>query len=366
MSASDGERSAPSTRLSALMRRAVLERIPVSGSFALTHRCNLRCFHCYLGDERLGTAGGAGDRDTAFWLDVVDQVAEAGCLNLLITGGEPMQRPDFGAVYERAATSGILVTVFTNATRVTRPVLELFDELPPRLVEVSLYGATEETYERVTGVPGSYRRCLDGVDALLSAGVKVGLKTMLMAETRDEIAEMRRMAEARGASFRLDPSLFPCRDGDTAPLDHRIPPAEAVAIEMQDEAYRRRAGDYYEKKKDLPPGQSLYSCTAGRTNFHVDARGHLFACMMVTSDGFDLARGRFAEGWGGPLARFLDQPAPPGYECHTCERRFICGICPAQFAMENGSPDRKSQYVCRLGEERHGYLAPGALRLPAH
>lgn len=366
MSATDGGRSAPSTVLTSLMRRAVRERIPVSGSFALTHRCNLRCFHCYLGDERLGTAGGPGDRGTAFWLDVVDQVAGAGCLNLLVTGGEPMQRPDFATIYERAAASGILVTVFTNATRVTPKVLEVFAELPPRLVEVSLYGATRETYEKVTGVPGSYRRCLEGVDALIGAGVAVGLKTMLMAETRDEIAEMRRMAEERGVKFRLDPSLFPCRDGDTAPLEHRIPPAEAVAIEMQDEAYRRRAGDYYEKKKDLPPTGSLYSCTAGRTNFHVDARGHLFACMMVTADGFDLTRGRFADGWGGPVARFLDQPAPPGYECHTCERRFICGICPAQFAMETGSPDRKSEYVCRLGEERHGYLAPGAVRLPAH
>ncbi len=54
------------------------------------------------------------------------------------------------------------MTVFTNATLIDERIVRLFEELPPQLVEVTLYGASEEVYERVTGVRGSYRRCLDG------------------------------------------------------------------------------------------------------------------------------------------------------------------------------------------------------------
>ena len=108
-------------------------------------------------------------------------------------------------------------------------------DLPPQLVEVSLYGASEAVYESVTGIPGSYRRCLAGVDALLRRGVTVGLKTVILTENVHEVQAMRSMADERGVAFRVDPAVFPCRDGDQAPIDHRIDPQQAVALEMADQ-----------------------------------------------------------------------------------------------------------------------------------
>ena len=120
----------------------------------MTHRCNLRCVHCYLGDERNAESAGA-ERDTAFWCSVVDQIAEAGCLNLLITGGEPLRGRTSPRSTRARSARGLLVTVFTNGTRLDDSFVRLFNELPPELVEVSLYGATKETYDRVTAVPGA-------------------------------------------------------------------------------------------------------------------------------------------------------------------------------------------------------------------
>ena len=153
---------AAQARVDALGRVAVERRIPLNGSLAMTHRCQLRCVHCYLGDERYTPPAPAGELPTAFWLDLLDQVAAAGCLNLLVTGGEPLLRPDFAAVYEHAIRRGLLVTVFTNGTLVDERVVDLFAEWPPQLVEVSLYGASAPVYERVTGIPGSHGRCLRG------------------------------------------------------------------------------------------------------------------------------------------------------------------------------------------------------------
>jgi len=335
-----------------MLGRAVAGRIPLSGSIAMTHRCHLRCVHCYLGNERYGLPE-ADELDTAFWLSVVDQAAEAGCLNFLITGGEPLLRPDFAEVYTRAKRRGLLVTVFTNGTLVDDRVLGLFEQLSPHMVDVTLYGASPEVYDRVTGVPGAHRRCFRGVDALLARGIRVGLKAMILRENQHEIAAMRRMARDRGVVFRLDPALFPCRDGDPGPLGHRIPPEAAVAIEMEDEAYRKKAASSFEKMRRLPPESRLFACMAGLTGFHVDPQGRLSPCLMVATHGFDLRQGSFRQGWEEVIPRFLEQPIPPGYHCHECEKRSLCGLCPAQFEMETGSLHQRSEYSCRLGQARH-------------
>jgi radical SAM protein with 4Fe4S-binding SPASM domain len=346
----------PRERLAAFQQRAIAARVPINGSIAMTHRCNLRCVHCYLGVERFAAAPG-GERDAAFWRAVVDQVAAAGCLNLLITGGDPLLRADFAEIYARAKRLGLLVTVFTNGTLFDDSHLRLFADLPPVLVEITIYGATREVYERVTGVPGSYQRCLEGIDALRAAGIRVGLKTMILKVNRHEIAAMRAMAQERGTDFRLDPALFPCRDGHVAPLEYRLPPAEAVMLEMADGDYLREAADFFERMRGLPPDDQLFGCMAGLTSFHIDPAGTLLPCMMVTSHGFDLRRGSFLSGWREVLPRFRGQRVSADYQCHRCEKRFLCGLCPAMFTIETGSPYKKSDFLCGLGEERYRFVA---------
>jgi radical SAM protein with 4Fe4S-binding SPASM domain len=339
-----------------MLERAIAGRIPLSGSIAMTHRCHLRCVHCYLGDER-HAALEARERDTAFWRSVIDQVADAGCLNLLITGGEPLLRRDFAELYAQAAQRGMLVTVFTNATLVDERIVGLFDRFSPELVEVTLYGASAAVYERVTGVPGSYRRCLAGVDALLERGIPVGLKTVVMWENRHEVPAMRRMAHERRVSFRLDAALFPCRDGCRTPLDHRVPAEDAVSLEMEDETLLRQTADYYRQMRGRPPEDRLFACMAGLTSFHVDPEGTLLPCLMVSTHGYDLRQGSFRAGWEGVIPGFREQAVAPGYECHACETRFLCGFCPAQAGMETGSPQRKAEYICALGEARRRAIA---------
>ena len=318
----------------------------------MTHRCHLRCLHCYLGQERFEPPPG-GELDTAFWCSVIDQIAEAGCLNLLITGGEPLLRPDFPEVYTRARTRGMLVEVFTNGTLVDAGTVSLFERFTPSQVEITLYGASPEVYERVTGARGAYRRCLDGIDALLAARIQVGLKAVILDENCHEIGAMREIARERCAPFRVDAALFPRRDGDMTPLSHRVSPSSAVALEYEDEDLRTRSATTYMKVHDIPPpAERLFGCGAALTSFHIDPQGALLPCLMVSSHGFDLRQGSFQSGWESALATFVEQKSPPSYECHRCEKRFLCGVCPAQSAMETGSPTCKSEYVCQLGDAR--------------
>jgi MoaA/NifB/PqqE/SkfB family radical SAM enzyme len=183
-------------------------RIPFSGSLALTYRCNLGCIHCYSREEQLA------ELNIEQWKKIIGEIKEAGCLYLLLTGGEPLLREDFSELYAFIKKSGFLATVFTNGTRITDRIVELFREYPPRLVEISMYGASAETHDRVTGVPGSFARSLQGIETLIGNDIHVGLKSILMTQNLDEFSAIRDLAQTFGVKFRLDAAIFPTLAGD--------------------------------------------------------------------------------------------------------------------------------------------------------
>jgi len=334
-------------------RKAAQQRIPLSGSIELTHRCNLKCAHCYLGVAAAGGETGKAELSTAQVLSVLDQATEAGCLNLLITGGEPMLRQDFPAIYRHAKQNGLLVTVFTNGTLITDDILDLFSELPPRQVEISLYGATAATYEAVTGAPGSFERCLAGIQSLLDARLHVGLKTILMTLNRHEFFAIQQMAEDMGVRFRFDAAITPCLNGDPAPLQLRVSAEEAVAKEMADKERIKKWCDFFAKHGNVASTGILYQCGAGVTAFHIDPYGCLRPCLMVAEPSCDLATSSFASGWQTVIPRLHERKETATSVCTRCDKRALCGYCPAFFAKENGAEDVPSEYLCTMGRLRY-------------
>jgi len=75
--------------------KASVMRVPLSGSLEITHRCNLRCVHCYVGTARYSKDLQREEMGKDQIFRLLDEICDAGCLHLLITGGEPLMRPDF-------------------------------------------------------------------------------------------------------------------------------------------------------------------------------------------------------------------------------------------------------------------------------
>jgi radical SAM protein with 4Fe4S-binding SPASM domain len=335
----------------ALMRRAEAARVPLSGTLELTRRCNLTCVHCYLGPQVEQRRLREREMDTAQVAGILDQVAAAGCLDLLITGGEPFLRPDFAAVYRHARLAGIDVTVFTNATLVAPATIELFQDLPPRMVEITLYGATAATYERVTGVPGSFRRCLAGIERLLAGGIRVGLKTVVMTLNHDEYDAMEAIARRYGVRFRMDAALNGTLANGREPLALRLSPSDIVRLEQQDERRRLDWRQFYERFGRTEPTDTLVACGAGEATFHIDPFGHLHPCLMIPWMSVDLLGSSFAAGWA-EIGRLRDTRVEPGYQCASCEMRSMCSHCPGFVAFENDGAQKPSAFLCALGRER--------------
>ena len=336
-------------------RKIERERVPLSGGIALTHRCNLGCLHCYAREDAAKPEEHGRELATGQWRKILDEIKAAGCLYLLITGGEPLLRNDFAAIYEYAKRQGFLVTIFSNGTLVTDNTAELFRKLPPRRLEITLYGASAATYERITGVPGTYERCRLGIEKLLAAGVNVALKGVLLTLNEHEFPAMEKIARDYGVEFRLDAALFPSFAGDRSFLDLRVSPDRAVAREFATPGALQGAREFL-KRFRASETDRLYPCSAGTTVFHIDPHGTLFPCLMVRRYGCSILESGFEQGWSEAMVSLKDMRLEAGSPCRDCGDKMLCGYCPGFFEIENGTEQVPSSYLCALGELRSAKL----------
>jgi radical SAM protein with 4Fe4S-binding SPASM domain len=338
-------------------RKTVQNRIPVYGSLNLTNHCNLRCVHCYMPIQAGADDETVKELSTAQWINLIDEITEAGCLYLLITGGEPLLRKDFRRIYSYAKEKGLLVAVFTNGTLITEEVIKLFKELPPRAVEISLYGATAPTYERITGVTGSYEMCISGIRQLIANKINVKLKTVLMTLNRHEFYDMENMAKTYGTNFRVDAAIFPRFNGDRSPLKLRVPPEEVIEKESSDKEKLQTLKAFYESYRSPPATDKLYKCGAGLTAFHIDSSGSLYPCLMAFNYGHNLLDSGFLKVWREIIPLLRKKTTGADYRCNKCQKLILCGYCPGFFHLENNKEDQPSEYLCKTGHLRYEFIS---------
>ncbi|HYV18138.1 MAG TPA: radical SAM protein [Verrucomicrobiae bacterium] len=349
MSCADSTYNAFGTRV---MAATGGDRVPLNGSLELTFRCNLRCVHCYIPDF-----SGTGEMTTAEIRRILDETADAGCLWMLLTGGEVLSRADFPEIYRHAKGRGMLLTIFTNGTLLNDRIADLFAEYPPLGVEITLYGMSDETYERTTGMPGRFRRVREAVERLAARRVKLTLKTVAMQGLVEELPAMRAWADSLGLPFRYDGTIHGRLDGSMQPVAARATPSEIVGLDAADPERRAHWQRFYDQfVRTTPKTDRLLSCGAGLQSFHVDPRGWLWSCEALPLDGYDLRHGSFLEGWNGIVGKVRERRAAPDNVCVRCELKSLCDRCPATAILETGSPDGWIPHFCELTHRRAALL----------
>lgn len=340
-------------------------RTPFEGTIETTYRCNLRCAHCYV-NEAVGDAEEAArELATERLLSLIDEIAERGALFLLLTGGEVLVRRDFPEIYLRALRRGLLVVVYTNGTLVTDKVAELFAEHRPHLVEITLYGMTRDTYEKVTQVPGSYDKCLAGIRRLVESQVPLKLKTMALTWNYHEVPAMREFARSLGLGFRYDSSLNPRVDcGANRNGELQLSAEQAVALDLQDPKRVAELREFLERSARpgsvADPARGVYSCGAGEVGFTVDPYGNLQLCQLSRRRSFSVREASFAEGWDVHLPRFRARTWQTNSVCRRCNLISFCSSCPGAAEMENGDVEKLVPQFCEITHRRAFALQGGA------
>jgi radical SAM protein with 4Fe4S-binding SPASM domain len=335
-------------------------RFPLSGTFELTLACNLGCAHCYLGPREARDA--RVELSTGAVLALLGQLAEAGCLALALTGGEPLLRPDFREIWARAHALGFQLSLFSNGSLLDEATADFLAAHPPLALEVSLYGASPAGYAGLTGRPEAFAAVRTGLDLALARGLRVVLKALLLERLRPELEGMRALARARGLELRLDPGLHAALAGRFDPRAERLPGARAVAEELAEPGRRARLQAYDQAFRSQPEEVRAAPCAAGFHAFHLDPAGRLMACMLHRAPWEDAASRGFTAAWER-LGAHPRMAFPPSSACAACELGHLCGTCPALDGL-----DEDRAYFCEVAHARARVLTsdtPGGMKEPA-
>lgn len=341
--------------LDVLTRRAAAARQPLSGAFELTSRCNLRCGMCYIrppDDEPAAERTALGlELPAKDWVFLAREAVANGTVFLLLTGGEPFLRSDFFDIYEPVRAMGLSLVLFTNGTLLTREVARRLAARPPNRLEITLYGASQSAYETVTGVPGSYARCLAGIENLRSAGVPFSLKTTLNNHNLAELDAMKAMAREWGVVFAQSWLITPRRDRKQSCFAaYRLQPHQVVALEAaqpQDSAPAPHP-------PPTTPAAGAFYCHAGTASYVVNAAGEMNVCMDLPRPAARVLECGFRAAWEA-VNRVVDSVSPQT-SCTGCDLERFCPRCPAFAWLETGDLAAGVPYFCQIAKERREKL----------
>lgn len=310
--------------LERVCERAEAQRVPLEVLFEVTHRCNLPCHHCYLPDHQ-----DKGELSLDEIAALFDQLAAAGTLFLTLTGGEVFSRRDFPEIVDLAHVRGFALKILTNATLVTDELARFLASRNVLEVSVSLYGASAEVHDRVTGIVGSFERTRAGVERLIAAGLRVLIKTPVMTLNGIAAREVHAMAQMMNMPCQYDMTITAKTDGSTGPLALQLQKKELVKVLSQQPFDEIFPGPY--------DGEGPQPCAAGRHYCAVGPTGDVSPCIMMPATLGNVRRTSFAELWrNSPLLaqlraiQFEDLTA-----CRSCEVKGACSRCPGQ-AMHRG------------------------------
>ncbi len=311
----------------ALLAKTAPQRLPDTVTFELTYGCNLRCVHCFNPTHRAHPH----ELNTSEVCGILDQLTAFGIMTVVFSGGEPSLRPDVAAILRHARRRGLLMQLLTNATRVTPSFAALLEEIGLEQICVSIYGATAASYERMTGVLGSYAAFREGLAHLASTNAPVVVRMPVTTLNSHEVDACRQLAVDHGFKFQYCLDVTPRVTGDLAPLQYRLPPEEKIRI---DRIMMGTESMLHEEATCAP--SSFIDCACGKTRFAISPYGEMNLCTAFPIPRYSLRDGTVAEGWE-VLKRTVDEARPNGrYECLSCTVRGHCRQGRVDAYLETG------------------------------
>ncbi len=165
-------------------------------AWEITRNCNLNCVHC-----RAAATNGPyeGELDTAACLRLLDQIAKTGEPIVILTGGEPLLRPDIFEVARYGTDKGLRMVMAPNGTLVTKENAAKMATAGIRRISISIDGATAEFHDRFRAVDGAYAGALQGIENAIGAGIEFQINTTITRSNLDQIPAIHQLAIDLGA-----------------------------------------------------------------------------------------------------------------------------------------------------------------------
>ncbi|HEY5610470.1 MAG TPA: radical SAM protein [Thermoanaerobaculia bacterium] len=159
-----------------------------------TLTCNLECQHCYADAIRRRVVGELSTEEAKA---MIDDLASFKVPALLMSGGEPLVRPDILDLAEYAISKGIRVTFSTNGTLISTSVAERLFKIGVTYVGISIDGS-EAMHDRFRGKSGAFKEAIRGIRNARAAGIRVGIRFTVTSENVDDLPSVIQLVEQEG------------------------------------------------------------------------------------------------------------------------------------------------------------------------
>lgn len=327
------------------IRRVWDNNILYSALVELTYRCNLDCYFCYNDTALKGVP-----LSFAQYVRFFEDLRDMGTLDLTLTGGEPLAHPEFFALGRMARELGFVVRVKSNAHALRGKLAQrMKDEVDPFLIEVSLHGASPETHDRQTRVPGSFARLVNNLREARALGLRIKLNCPLTVWNEHESEAMYALADELGLPADFDPLITRRDNGDAEP-QQIAPSREGIARLFQ---HQRERGAALRARRpatakaaaaaepDPPATGREKHCGAGSSSITVDPFGNVYPCVQWRRRIGNLHEESISTLWlhSDELAevRRLAMDVKAAVDGHQASDM---GFCPGSAERETGNPTR--------------------------
>ena len=349
----------PITMEKVLLRKAAAERRPINGSLELLPLCNMNCDMCYIRLDREEMERRGRLRTAEEWIGLGEEMQRAGVLFLLLTGGEPLLFPDFQKLYLELKKMGMILTINTNGTLLNPEWADFFGEHKPRRINVTLYGADEEAYEKLCHYPGGFGKTMEGIRLLKEQGVDVKVNGSVTKENRKDMERIYEIGRKLDIPVHMDTYMLPGIRERGLPFGQqsRLMPEDAAKAELEMARAEMREEEFQQyvqkKRSQLDNSGGVYpqgmTCMAGNCSFSVNWQGQMRPCVTIEEPSVPVFEMGFEKTWeviskGSKEFRVNEQ-------CTKCHFRPVCKTCVASAWIETGKYDGLPEYLCRYARE---------------
>ena len=339
-----------------------------------TKACNLRCQHCRAVPE---SERSLVELDTQEAFGLIDQIAEVARPVLILSGGEPLYRPDIFDIGAYGYSKGFRMALATNGTMIDRRQAQRIKDTGFSRVAISLDGAVPATHDAFRGIPGSHAKAIEGLRLLREAGVSIQINSTVARHNVAELPQMLDLALSLGADALHIFMLVPVGCGVSI-ADREMLPADEyervlqwfydrskdVTIDLKATCaphyFRVRAQRIVEERKqgdrstpfvalgtqmhaapDPAGGRPLSSmtrgCLAGTAVCFVSNAGDIYPCGYLPVSAGNVRKERFGDIWArSHVFEQLRDPSTLTGKCGICKYEGICGGCRARAFSDHG------------------------------
>jgi len=333
------------------------EYVPRLVFWELTNACNLKCVHCRACPAEHRSPEELSTEETR---TLLDQIASFAKPAIVLSGGEPLVRPDVFDIAEYGTSKGLRMLLATNGTLVTPEIAQRIVDVGIKRVSVSIDGAYPETHDSFRRIAGAFESAWRGIENLKRVGMPFQINTTVAKHNIDQIPDILNLAIERGAVAVHIFLLVPTGCGKEIADDEMIDP----------EQYESVLNWFYEQSKNVPialkatcaphyfrivlqrskedgikspltgHGHEAMTkgCLAGSAVCFVSHKGDVYPCGYLQVSAGNIRQEHFKSVWdNAEVFKALRNEDNLEGKCGYCEYRRVCMGCRARAYAYTGN-----------------------------